>query len=104
MNIYKSIAIRLSVLPLCFILICTPGYADATDSSSLKSDVEQGRILFNLICVGCHQLPSPELFTINQWKFVIKKMKRRIILKRKTAPTELEVSQILVYLQKHSKK
>lgn len=68
--------------------------------------------LLIIICVQCHDVPSPEAHTAQEWPAVVSKMLRELDAKQQAnpnaqkwiIPTKAERNKIIAYLSEYAKK
>jgi hypothetical protein len=68
-----------------------PSPSDATVNATL-TELQQGRSLFINNCNSCHALPSPDSYTVTEWKSILTSMTPR------TALTQPEITLVTKYV------
>ena len=54
-------------------------------------------------CSGCHLAPQPDLYSADQWPFVVHRMRLRMQTKGVVSMSDAEELQIIDYLKKHGR-
>ena len=70
-----------------------PAESDTTATATLE-DLTQGRTLYIQNCNACHQLYSPDRFSVSEWKNIIRQMGPR------TKMSDAEIELVTKYLSK----
>ena len=73
-------------------------------SDELAKGTSSGRSIFQKACSQCHALPSPSLFTPDQWPGVVARMEANIHLMNKTQITPGQRDAIVGFLNSASRK
>lgn len=103
---FLSTLTRRLVMLLIIWLAAAAALADSSDilAAELQSGPEYGKLLFGARCIMCHQLPDPGMLNIQQWRFIISRMQKRMALKAIPELPANEVDDILAYLRQEIEK
>jgi len=75
----------------------------ASNSSVMAEPIDEGKEIFLNRCGMCHKYPEPSALNATQWKFVLKKMQKRMEFLKMVPLTDEENEKVYEYLRRMSK-
>lgn len=70
---------------------------------TLSSDTSPDAITFKNACSQCHNLPDPQLHTVDEWPDVVERMQVNMKIMGENVISDMEKKKIISYLVKHAK-
>jgi cytochrome c5 len=59
---------------------------------------------YQAVCSQCHALPDPALYTIDEWRPIVSRMRKNMAVLGVPEPEEVELSKALSFLQNNAKR